>query len=417
MNVGFACLSIGVYQNDYKTIRKDNITDDKLIEIIQYNLDSLENIIDYNIKNNIKLFRISSDLIPFGSSPLNSLEWWEIFKDKFDLIAEKIKKYHIRVSMHPGQYTVLNSPYEEVVDRSINDLIYHAKVLEALKTDSTSKIILHIGGVYGDKLTAKKRFITNYLRLPQNVKNRLVIENDERSYHILDVLEISETANIPVIFDNLHHKINPPKIHKTDQEWINLCKHTFHETDGIQKVHYSEQDPLKQTGAHSKTINPESFLKWFKSIDRQDIDIMLEVKDKNVSAIKIKDCTNRNLKAKDLENAWAKYKYSVLEYSPKTYFQIREMLKDKMNLDPVLFYSLIDNSFTQPLTLNNQINAIDHVWGYFKTNSKEKEIYLKKLEKLKQATLTVKSMKKYLFGLAISTKINYLLESYYFELI
>jgi len=417
MNVGFACLSIGVYHNDYKTIRKDNLSDDKLIEIIQYNLESLENIIDYNIKNNIKLFRISSDLIPFGSSPLNSLKWWEIFKDKFDLIAEKIKKYNIRVSMHPGQYTVLNSPDEGVVDRSIKDLVYHAKVLEALKTGTSSKIILHIGGVYGDKLTAKKRFIINYLQLPENVKKRLVIENDERSYHILDVLEISEVANIPVIFDNLHHKINPPNLNKTDQEWINFCKNTFKKTDGIQKIHYSEQDSLKQPGAHSKTINPESFLEWFNLIDREDIDIMLEVKDKNVSAIKINNCTNKNLKNQDLENAWAKYKYNVLEYSPKTYFLIREMLKDKMNLDPVLFYRIIDNSFTHPLSINNQINAIDHVWGYFKTNSKEKEIYLKKLEKLKQGTLTVKSMKKYLYGLAISTKMNYLLESYYFELI
>ena len=416
MNVGFACLSIGVYHNDYKTIRKDNLTDSKLIEIIKYNLESLTHIIDYNIKNNLKLFRISSDLIPFGSSPLNQLEWWIIFKDKFKELSRKIKDNQIRVSMHPGQYTVLNSPDEGVVDRSIQDLIYHAKVLDCLETNSTSKIILHIGGVYGDKKSAITRFLNNYQRLPQNVKNRLIIENDERSYNIADVLEISRSLNIPVVFDNLHHKINPPKVKKTDQEWINLCRLTFKEKDGTQKVHYSEQDPLKQPGAHSKTINPNTFLDYYHLLNRDDIDIMLEVKDKNVSAVKIKDCTNKNLKAKELESSWAKYKYSILEHSPNTYFQIRELLKDKTNLDPLHFYNRIDNALNEPLLLNNQINAIDHVWGYFKTDLTEKENYLKKLDKLKKGSLSVKSMKKYLFNLAVKNNITYLLESYYFDL-
>ncbi len=417
MNVGFACLSIGVYHNDYKTIRKDNLTDSKLIEIIKYNLESLSHIIDYNIKNNLKLFRISSDVIPFGSSPFNQLEWWIIFKDKFKELSRKIKDNQIRVSMHPGQYTVLNSPNEEVVDRSIEDLIYHAKVLDYLETKSTSKIILHIGGVYGDKQSAMKRFLNNYQRLPQNVKDRLIIENDDRSYNIADVLEISRSLNIPVVFDNLHHKINPPNVQKTDQEWINLCRLTFKEKDGTQKIHYSEQDPLKQPGAHSKTINPNTFLDYYHLLNRDDIDIMLEVKDKNVSAVKIKDCTNKNLKAKDLESSWAKYKYSILEYSPNTYFQIRELLKDKTNLDPLHFYNRIDNALNEPLLLNNQINAIDHVWGYFKTDLIEKENYLKKLDKLKKGSLSVKSMKKYLFNLAVKNNITYLLESYYFDLV
>ncbi len=249
------------------------------------------------------------------------------------------------------------------------------------------------------------------------MKDRLIIENDDRSYNIADVLEISRSLNIPVVFDNLHHKINPPNVQKTDQEWINLCRLTFKEKDGTQKIHYSEQDPLKQPGAHSKTINPNTFLDYYHLLNRDDIDIMLEVKDKNVSAVKIKDCTNKNLKAKDLESSWAKYKYSILEYSPNTYFQIRELLKDKTNLDPLHFYNRIDNALNEPLLLNNQINAIDHVWGYFKTDLIEKENYLKKLDKLKKGSLSVKSMKKYLFNLAVKNNITYLLESYYFDLV
>lgn len=115
-----------------------------------HNLAALERMIDYNRKNDIKLFRISSDLIPFGSSPINALAWPEIRKT-FDRIGAKIRKNGIRVSLHPGQYTVLNSPTEDVGERAIADLIYHDKILAALGTDTTNKIVLHVGGIYGDK--------------------------------------------------------------------------------------------------------------------------------------------------------------------------------------------------------------------------------------------------------------------------
>lgn len=414
-NIGFACLANGLKHSDYKTIRKANLTDEKLKDIISYNLDSLKNIINYNIKNNIKLFRISSDLIPFGSSPVNKINWETIFRDKFKVIADKIKFGNIRVSMHPGQYTVLNSPNDEVVKRAIADLDYHAKILELLETDFSSKLVLHIGGIYGDKDGAIKRFIKNFSRLSDNVRKRLVIENDDRSFNILDVLKIGEQINIPVIFDNLHHEINPPQIKKTDQEWINLCKLTFKSEDGRQKIHYSQQDVSKQIGAHSKTINPEKFLTWFKTINSENIDIMLEVKDKNISAIKISDCLNSKLRISKLENSWAKYKYSVLEYNPQTYFLIRELLKDKENIQPLVFYEMIDDALESKTSINNQLNALNHVWGYFKANTIEKQRYLLKLEKLMKGRLSIKAVKNYLYELALKFENDYLLESYYFS--
>lgn len=415
INIGFACLANGLKHSDYKIIRKANLTDEKVKDIISYNLDSLENIINYNIKNNIKLFRISSDLIPFGSSPVNKINWESIFRDKFKVIADKIKFGNIRVSMHPGQYTVLNSPNDEVVKRAIADLDYHAKILELLETDFSSKLVLHIGGIYGDKDSAIKRFIKNFSRLSDNVRKRLVIENDDRSFNILDVLKIGEQINIPVIFDNLHHEINPPQIKKTDHEWINLCKLTFKSEDGRQKIHYSQQDVSKQIGAHSKTINPEKFLTWFKTINSENIDIMLEVKDKNISAIKISDCLNSELRISKLENSWAKYKHSVLEYNPQTYFLIRELLKDKENIQPLVFYEMIDNALESKTLINNQLNALNHVWGYFKADKIEKQRYLLKLEKLMKGRLSIKTVKNYLYELALKFENDYLLESYYFS--
>src|SRR5690554_3881854 len=210
MKIGYACLTVGVPDTQMRTCRKANATSENLMELIEHNLHSTENMIDYNIKNNIKMYRISSDLIPFGSDKeTNNLDWATLFKDTFDRMGQKIKDHDIRVSLHPGQYTVLNSPNEEVISRAIDDLEYQDLILNALNVDDSHKLIIHIGGVYGDKEAAKARFIETYEGLSKEVKARLIIENDDRLYTIADVLEISEATGAPVVYDNLHNFCNP----------------------------------------------------------------------------------------------------------------------------------------------------------------------------------------------------------------
>jgi len=285
MRIGYACLTIGVPDTGIKSCIMKNAGEARLLELISHNLNSLENIIDYNIENNIRLFRISSDLIPFGSSAVNKIPWWDLFRSEFSRIGEKIEENGIRVSMHPGQYTVINSPNEEVVSRAIDDLHYHSKVLECLGVGNEHKIILHIGGVYNDKKSAVCRFITNYNRLPASIRDRIALENDDKSYNICDVLDIAAVICAPVVYDNLHNGINPCDRGKNDVFWINQCRKTWKEDDGVQKVHYSQQDPAKRPGSHSDSILLNEFLAFYKSLRRYDIDIMLEVKDKNLSAV------------------------------------------------------------------------------------------------------------------------------------
>ncbi|MFA9422661.1 MAG: UV DNA damage repair endonuclease UvsE, partial [Sedimentibacter sp.] len=186
MSIGYACLTIGVQNTNMKSCMIKNVNEKKLVELIQHNLNSLENIIDYNVKNHIKLFRISSDLIPFGSNLVNDIPWWDIFEYQLQTIGKKIEQSNIRVSMHPGQYTVLNSPNTLVSAKAMDDLDYHAKVLDSLGVDSRHKIILHIGGIYNEKNHAIKRFLLNYEKLNETVKKRLVIENDDKCYNIQD---------------------------------------------------------------------------------------------------------------------------------------------------------------------------------------------------------------------------------------
>lgn len=415
MKIGYACLTIGVPETNLKSCIMKNASEENLLKIIEHNLNSLNNIIDYNIGNNIKIFRISSDLIPFASSPVNYIKWWEVFSAQLSLIGKKIKDSGMRVSMHPGQYTVLNSLTDDVVKKSIEDLEYHNRVLNSLGTSRESKIILHIGGVYGDKERAIERFTSNFQLLSNGIKERLVIENDDKSYNIKEVLDIGRTLNIPVVYDNLHNEVLSYDQSKDDSYWIKQCKKTWRKEDGSQKIHYSQQDLEKRPGAHSTTIKVEEFMNFINEID-EDTDIMLEVKDKNLSALKCINCLSLEKKIKSLELEWSKYKYNILEYSQENYNEIQKLLKDKDSYPVIEFYKLIEEALNKTESIGSTINAAHHVWGYFKSKAgeTEKDKFLKLAKSYEQGEKTKGSLKNYLLKIALKYNESYLLKSYYF---
>ena len=224
MSIGYACQLIGVTGSDLSRCTLKYADESRLKTVTEHNLKALDLMIDYNIRNQIKLFRISSDIIPFGSHPVNSIPWWEEYKEQFNAIGEKIKRGKLRVSMHPGQYTVLNSSDEAVVRRSMEDLIYHDRFLDALGLDQKSKMVLHIGGVYGNKEESGKRFVSHFAQLPDSIKGRLILENDDKNYTVEEVLKIASMTGSPVVFDNLHHALNPSLAKSSEREWILECK-------------------------------------------------------------------------------------------------------------------------------------------------------------------------------------------------
>jgi UV DNA damage endonuclease len=374
----------------------------------------LDNILDYNIQNGIRLFRISSDIIPFGSHSVNTLKWWGIFDDQLKGIGHKALSSGIRLSMHPGQYTVLNSPDPGVIERAVEDLRYHVRLMDAMGLGTEHKIILHIGGIYGDKSRAIERFIRQYRCLDENIRQRLVIENDERQYNIGDVLAIGESRGIPVVFDNLHHQVNPDHTH-AETEWIAACASTWKRSDGPQKLHYSQQRVGQRAGSHSATLDVEDFLQFYKRIPKPDVGIMVEVKDKNLSALK---CMNAIAapRIQRLEREWGRYKYLVLEHSPRAYQQIRQLLKDKSSYPVTDFYRLIDEALTTPVTPGNAVNAAQHVWGYFKDSSDEqaRRGFEKSIDKVSKGGSSL-PMKRSLWKLAGAHQQVYLLDSLYFS--
>lgn len=415
MHIGYACLAIAVPDTGIRSCILKNADESRLIELIAHNLNSLEALINYNKQNSIQLFRISSDLIPFGSSVAAALPWPEMFKEKLAAIGEKIRGSGMRVSMHPGQYTVLNSPDGNVAERAAEDLRYHTCVLDSLALDQSHKIVLHLGGAYGVKKQAVRQFMSRYAELDSNIRRRLVLENDDGIYHIADVLETGASAGLPVVYDNLHNLINPADPSKTDGYWIRECASTWGEDDGPQKVHYSQQHPDRRPGAHAGNIMIDTFMDFYAQLGDLKPDIMLEVKDKNISALKCLLCTqNRGINA--LEAEWARYKYSVLEKSPTAYNEIRALLRDKTGYPALPFYRMVEQAMRQPEDTGHAFNALQHVWGYFKdvASEAEKKGFSEHLAAYHRGGVRLEEMKCRLHRLATKYQREYLLDAYYF---
>lgn len=418
MKIGYACLTVGVPDTQLKTTRKANASPERLMELIEHNLKAVDKMLDYNIRNGIRMYRISSDIIPFGSdAETNQLDWVRLFSEQFEKLSEKIHAYDIRVSMHPGQYTVLNSPDSGVVERAIADLDYHAAFLDALEVDESHKIILHVGGIYGDKEAAKDRFAANYEKLSPAVKKGLIIENDDRLYTIEDVLEVSRQTCAPVVYDNLHNACNPSDPGVNDGEWIRRAQETWSEEEGPMKIHYSQQRENARLGAHTSTIYIQPFMDFYEEVAPLGVDIMLEVKDKNLSAVKALLSTTNRGRMKDLEKEWARYKYAVLAHSQKHYQAIRSLLKDKDSYPAIEFYSLIEEALDIQPEKNVEINALDHIWGYVskQATAKERERYQIMKDDWLAGQFKTSRLKNWLKRLAEKYGETYLLQSLYFD--
>jgi UV DNA damage endonuclease len=305
MKIGYPCINTSIARNALSTFRLASYSESKLAQTVKNNLVYLSKLLRYNAKNDLLFFRISSDLIPFASHPVCKFPWYIIFRPELEQIGGYINKHNIRISMHPDQFVVLNSPNEKIVQDSINELIYHCKILDTMRLDETAKVQIHVGGVYRNKVEAIDRFIKTYNNslqsLDGSIKRRLVIENDDHLYSIKDCLCIHQQTGIPIIFDSFHHECfgNNTEIRNPLKKAMFTWKKN---KDGMPMVDYSSQDivatssdshPIVRRGKHTATIDLKFFKKFLKQTEGLDFDIMLEIKDKEKSALKALDLVRK----------------------------------------------------------------------------------------------------------------------------
>jgi UV DNA damage endonuclease len=255
-------------------------------ELSIQNVRDLIEIIKWNEQNNIKFFRMSSNMFPWSSEyPLSDLPHYNRIKNLLDGAGVLANKYGHRLTSHPGPFNVLVSPNEKVVKNTITDLSIHGEVFDLMGLSRTpyNKINIHCNGVYGDKISAMDRFCKNFERLPESVQSRLTVENDDKAtmYSVKDLMYIHERIGIPIVFDYHHHKFCTGDL--SEEEALKLAASTWGDIKPV--VHYSESKSLHE---NNDTIKPQAHSDYISETINTyglDVDVMVEAKAKELTLL------------------------------------------------------------------------------------------------------------------------------------
>jgi UV DNA damage endonuclease len=296
---------------------------------LKTSLELLDRVLDYLVKVEIDMYRLSSDIAPYATHPDMPQFHGMVAESDSELAAfgRKAREFDIRLSFHPSQFVLLNSPDEALTTKSIWDLSSQAEMLDRMGLGLEAVLVTHVGGVYGDREESRARWIEGYRKCPDHVRRRLVLENDDIRFGAADVLWIHNRCGVPLVFDYQHHWcLNPgglairPTLERFVRSW----------PDGVRpKIHFSSprtemrevkrkvtdrdrealaagrplkglKEEIKPTSriktvmlppvwtGHADFTNPFEFATFMRMAEGLDFDVMLESKTKDLSLLRLK---------------------------------------------------------------------------------------------------------------------------------
>lgn len=275
----------------YKELPTEEARLRRLRKVTEKNLQNTRRILLYNKALELPVYRFTSKLVPLATHP--ELADWDYTGDFRDLLGEIgtiVKENNFRVSAHPDHFTVINSPIDKVFEDSLRDLDYHVRLFEAMGLEDYSyKLVLHVGGVYGNKKDSAERFCENFMNLPDRIRKRLIIENDDRSYNTYEVLEICQRLKAPMVLDVHHHRCLCGE--KELGPVLNEIFDTWEGGSFPPKVHFSSPKSVKDYRSHADFIDYTEFMNFISIAAKvnRDMDIMLEAKSKDMALLKLSD--------------------------------------------------------------------------------------------------------------------------------
>lgn len=282
IRIGYPTQNLTIPAGTNRTLRLANLPDrEKVRGLVRENIAGLREILEWNARHEVGLFRMGQSLIPFASHPAFPYDWESEHGDSLREAGELARTLGIRLSMHPGQYIQPGSLKLEVAERSLVELRYVTRVFDLIGSPD-SVLVLHMGGAYEDRAATAKRFVEK-MRPEADVLRYLALENDERIWTAKEITKTATALGVPAITDTLHHALNPGGL--SLREALDLSLPTWSVRDARPKLHLSSQDPVKQPGAHSYAIDIEDWSALVDALEGRDTDVMVEAKGKEQALI------------------------------------------------------------------------------------------------------------------------------------
>lgn len=300
IRLGYVAISLSLHEaspnktityKSYEKLKDDESKLYRLKELVRENLTNTKRILIHNQVHDIKVYRFTSKLIPLATHP-DVIQWdyTKAFEQELLDIGSYVKQHQLRVSAHPDHFTLLNSPKEDILAASLRDLKYHVNLFEGMNlSEKEAKLVLHVGGIYDSKSKAIERFKANFVKLPSSIRNRIILENDDKVYTASDVLSICKDLGIPMVLDIHHYWCN-----QNEEDLSQLLGDIFKTWDGQihpPKIHVSSPRPGKNIRAHADDVEIEFFYEFLQKAKnyKQNFDAMLEAKNKDLALFKLMD--------------------------------------------------------------------------------------------------------------------------------
>jgi UV DNA damage endonuclease len=275
---------------------------------LRVSLEYLEAIMRRLDARDIRMYRMATALAPYASHPELPQFHRQVEECAAELAAagRLAHELDLRLSTHPGQYTVLNSEDAGVRAAAVAELEVQAALLDAMGLGPEAVVVLHVGGAAGGVAAGADRFLAGFASLSDRARSRLVIENDDRVYGAADVLALCERAGVPMVFDLHHHLCHDP-VGLPEREALERALATW--PQGVTpKVHFSSPrldvgERKRRVGrrversislpalrAHADLIDPMAFAAFLRTSGAGlEFDVMLEAKAKDIALLRLRE--------------------------------------------------------------------------------------------------------------------------------
>ena len=297
---GYACLNmtLGPKAGGFRSMIKRTFAEKGLqhaSRLTLENVETLHGIVEWNNRNGIQVYRMTSDLAPWASEyEFEQLPDWHAIRSTLERTGKLARESDQRLSFHPGQFNCLTSPREHVVANCVRDLRIHGEIMDAMGLPNTTaaKINIHLGGAFGQKDESMDRWCRNFERVPENVKRRLTVENDDKAncYSVVDLHKVWQRTGTPITFDFHHHRFCDGGLSERDA--LHLAASTW--PAGVRPVtHYSESAREREGRDVSATAH-SNFVDGPVDPHGLEIDCVVEAKAKELAVIQLTTGVNQS---------------------------------------------------------------------------------------------------------------------------